>query len=106
MAERKLAGVAVDQIQADGEDDVDADVDSDDEIVGIELRRETAKRRKRSSERASSNNRFGVADASDFFHLHFAEQPGGSEEQNQNQDGKRDGVAVGRGDRSRPRKFR
>ena len=36
VAERKLAGVAVDEIQADGEDDVDADVDADVEEVGID----------------------------------------------------------------------
>ena len=38
VAERELSGVAVDEIQADGEDDVDADINRDAEVVAVELR--------------------------------------------------------------------
>src|SRR5687768_12406138 len=40
MAETKLAGVAIDEIETDGQDDIDPDVDGDAEIVAIELRGE------------------------------------------------------------------
>ena len=40
VAERELAGVAVHQIQRDGEDDVDPDADQDVEVVRIDVIRE------------------------------------------------------------------
>ncbi len=84
VAERELAGVAVDQIQADGEDDVDADVDQHVEVVRIDAAREQPEQRTPASEPAKNviwamrSEQFeALAWLSDFFDLHFPSKPAG-----------------------------
>src|SRR5258706_14971771 len=47
VPQAELSRVAVDQIQADGKNDVDADINGDAEIVTVEMRREPGNRERR-----------------------------------------------------------
>ena len=80
VTERKLSGVAVDEIQTDGKDDVDADVVADEQPVGIDLI--FKKRNEKAKRNCAEQKSFGVARNSYFLNFLFAEQAGRLDEQN------------------------
>jgi hypothetical protein len=84
MSETELSRVPVDQIQRDGEDDVDPNVDRDAEVVAVETAgRERDADRGGNGEQEEEPRVFEQARHLHFLDLRFAEQSGGTEEQDQ-----------------------
>ncbi len=75
VAERKLAGVAVDQIQADREDDVDADVVKNEEDIGIDAVRQ--ERDQQAECERNQQKEFGVLEAHTFSTSFLPSKPDG-----------------------------
>src|SRR5258705_10054134 len=60
MAERELAGIAIDQVQTDREDDIDPDSQHHIEVVGVDETRMGHEREAKRHDDANGQEQFGV----------------------------------------------